>query len=460
VSKDTPQSVYQENVLEVEPFGIEPIPKEERHGQTGKAFTLWFAGNLNVTSWFTGFLGVSFGLSITYAVIAIIIGNVLGGALLAVTSAMGPRIGQPLIPGSKRAFGQIGVSVLAFLNALNNIGFLAIDLVLCVMAFQKLVPFLGYDAALLILTAVTILIAVYGYNFIHTFAYWMSILMGILFVAMTVVTIHNLPVILVGAKATGGFNLGMFLLAIAVAFSFQITYCPIASDYSRYLPEHTSWAQIWLATFLGGVVSCVWLEILGALTATLGLQAGPMDFFVKLMGFFAIPALLSVVLGTMPNNVIAVYSGALSVIAMGVPLKRWTAVLVTGVIAALAVSFGSGQLANTYKNLLLFLSYWVAPWVGVIICDYFFNRRTPAGRDYGWCGILAFVIGVAISVPFMSSVVYTGPIAKTYLGGADISYFISMIVSGAVYLAIVRSQRQKVGGRKKIGQGLGDGAGV
>jgi NCS1 family nucleobase:cation symporter-1 len=437
-------------VLEVEPFGIDPIPKEERHGRISKAFTIWFASNLNVVTWFTGFLGIEFGLSIKYAVLAIIIGNLLGGSLLALTSAVGPRIGQPLIPASRRAFGRFGVSGLAFLNVLNNIGWLAVDLVLSVMAFQKLVPFLGYQAALLILTVATILIAVYGYNFIHTFAYWMSILMGILFVAMTVITVHNLPAIAGGSAAAGGFVPWMFILAIAVAFSFQISYCPVGSDYTRYLPENTSVKRVWLASFLGSVIACVWLEILGALTATLGLSAGPMDFFTKLMGFFAVPALISVVLSIMPNNVMAVYSGGLAALAMGAPLKRWTAALVTGGIAALLIFFGSGQFADTYKNFLLLLSYWIAPWLGVIIVDHFFRRLAPVGSEHGWSGMLAFVCGVAISIPFMSSALYTGPVAKAYLGGADISYFISMLVSAAIYLVATRGWKQEAGSRKKI----------
>lgn len=431
-----PETVYQENVLEVEPFGIEPIPREERHGQVSKIFTFWFASSLNVVTWFTGFLGIEFGLSLKYAVIAIIIGNLLGGGLLALTSAVGPRIGQPLIPGSRMAFGRFGVSGLAFLNLINNIGWLAVDLVLSVMAFQKLAPFLGYHAALLILTVATILIAVYGYNFIHTFAYWMSIVMGVIFVAMTVISVHNLPTIVGNSAAKGGFNPWMFLLAIAIAFSFQISYCPVASDYSRYLPENTSWQRVWLASFLGSVIVCIWLQILGALTATLGLQAGPMDFFTRLMGVFAIPALISVVLSIMPNNVMSVYSGGLAALAMGVPLKRWTAALVTGVIAALLISFGSGQFADTYKNFLLLLSYWIAPWLGVIISDQFICRQKAADGEHGWRGVLAFVCGVAVSIPFMSSVLYTGILARSYLGGADISYFVSMLVSVAVYVAV------------------------
>ena len=50
----------------------------------------------------------------------------------------------------------------------------------------------------------------------------------------------------------------------------------------------------------------------------------------------------------------------------------------------------------------------------------------------------------------MSSALYTGPVAKAYLGGADISYFISMLVSAAVYLVAVRALEARAESRKKI----------
>lgn len=37
-----------------------------------------------------------------------------------------------------------------------------------------------------------------------------------------------------------------------------------------------------------------------------------------------------------------------------------------------------------------------------------------------------------------SSVLYTGPIARNYLGGADISYFLSMAVTALLYVIIIK----------------------
>ena len=44
----------------------------------------------------------------------------------------------------------------------------------------------------------------------------------------------------------------------------------------------------------------------------------------------------------------------------------------------------------------------------------------------------AFVLGIVVSIPFMSSAIYTGPVADT-LDGADVSYFVSFVVAGIIY---------------------------
>ena len=281
-------------------------------------FNIWFAINLNVVTWFTGFLGVEFGLSLKYAILAIIIGNIAGASYLALSSSIGAELGQPLIPASVKVFGKAGVFGLPFLNLVNNIGWLAVNLALAVMALQTIVH-LEYHIALLLLTIVTLFVAVYGYNFIHAFARYMSMIVGVLFVAMTVITLQNLPSITNHTTSvTGGFNLGMFILAIAVTFSYQISYCPIGSDYARYMPEDSSKKKLWWYSFWGAITVCIWLEILGALTATLGMQTGPMEFFSKLMGVFTVPAVISVIISILSVNAMAMYSVGLAALAMGI----------------------------------------------------------------------------------------------------------------------------------------------
>ncbi|MCL5057385.1 MAG: hypothetical protein M1130_05190 [Actinobacteria bacterium] len=218
---------------------------------------------------------------------------------------------------------------------------------------------------------------------------------------------------------------------------------PLRSGTDPRGPENTPKKKLWLFSFWGALTVCIWLEILGALTATLGMHSGPMDFFATLMGVFTIPALITVILSILPVNAMAMYSGGLAALAMGLPLKRWASALLTAGLGALIISFGSGELAHTYTNFLLLLSYWIAPWLGVVLSDFYYHRANPLRKDEpkGWIGIISFLCGVSISIPFMSSVLYAGPIARNYLGGADISYFLSLLVSVLVYQAAVRTKQ-------------------
>ncbi len=49
-------------------------------------------------------------------------------------------------------------------------------------------------------------------------------------------------------------------------------------------------------------------------------------------------------------------------------------------------------------------------------------------------GLAAFLIGLAVSVPFMDSSLYKGPVASA-LHGADIAYYVGMVVAGLLYYA-------------------------
>lgn len=248
------------------------------------------------------------------------------------------------------------------------------------------------------------------------------------------------------ASNAGGFSWGIFILAIAVTFSYQVSYCPIGSDYARYLPEDSSKKKLWWYSFAGAFTACIWLEILGALTATLGMQTGPMDFFAKLMGVFTIPAIIAIIASILPVNAMAMYSGGLAALAMGIRLKRWVSALLTACAAALLISFGSGSLAHTYTNFLLLLSYWIVPWFGVVLADFYYHKRNPLQKDKprGWIGIVSFLSGIIVSIPFMSSVLFVGAIAEKHLYGADISYFVSLIVSLVVYQATIKIKESKL----------------
>ena len=81
--------------LRVEKHSIDRIPDEERHGSPRGLFAVWFGANLQLTTVVTGALAPSLGLSIPWALLAIILGNLFGAVFMALHSAQGPRLGIP-----------------------------------------------------------------------------------------------------------------------------------------------------------------------------------------------------------------------------------------------------------------------------------------------------------------------------------------------------------------------------
>ncbi len=51
--------VYRDQVLEVEPTGIEFIPPEQRHGDPRQLFGMWFSANAEIATWMVGVFAVA-----------------------------------------------------------------------------------------------------------------------------------------------------------------------------------------------------------------------------------------------------------------------------------------------------------------------------------------------------------------------------------------------------------------
>jgi NCS1 family nucleobase:cation symporter-1 len=52
--------------------------------------------------------------------------------------------------------------------------------------------------------------------------------------------------------------------------------------------------------------------------------------------------------------------------------------------------------------------------------------------------LVAFLAGLAASVPFMNTTLFEGAVAHI-LHGADIAYYIGMVVAGALYYVLCRA---------------------
>ena len=312
------------------------------------------------------------------------LGTALGSLSMGVLAARGPLFGVPQMVLSRIAFGFLGNILPAGLNAVvAGIGWFAVNSVSGAFALNAL---LGWNAklCLLIIVVLQIAVAFFGHNLVHVFERVRVPVPGRRLR-------HRVGRDRVqGAPGRAGRTtcLGGFLVTLGAAFGYAAGWNPYASDYTRYLPPDTNRRATGLWAGLGVFVSCVVLEIVGAAAATITsvdkYGANPTA------GFTQPPAdrrsrdvtLLAIALGAICANALNVYSGSMSFLALGIrlplTLRRAIVALVFGVVGFFLALSGLHDAGTKYNNFLLVISYWIGPWLGVVL-----RRPVPAPRQAG-----------------------------------------------------------------------------
>ena len=443
-----PAARYGDRVAVREPYSIEHIPFAERHGHSRQLLWLWLAANLTIADFAIGFIPVAIGLPLLPALLALALGNLLGGLLLAWSAAMGPAAGFPQMFIGRRAFGRIGGYLPAGLNFLSTAGWFTVNTILGAFAVQLLAPGLPFIVAAIALVATQTLLVVYGHNLIQLFERYLAAVLGVLFLLAIVIALSHGSTIAAWHPKTSGGTLALFAIVLAISFSYIMSWSPYASDYSRYLPEITSRGYLALNVLVGAVLASFLTEVVGVLVAILAPgAASPVAALKIAMGGFGTVAVIAVILGAMTANVLNLYSNTMSARVLDVKLPRWQLAIVGGVLGLAFALIGYQRFAQNYQDFLIALDYWIMPWLAVVLLDYYqLRHRSPAefsqAPEWNAAGPIAFVIGLAVSLPFMAERFFSGPFSS-WFGGADFGYFIGFLVAGCVYLVLNRKARKQ-----------------
>ena len=455
---------YGSKVAAVEPGGIEYIANRERHGSPIQLFWTWMSPNMEFATVFVGVLPIAvFGGGFWPTVFGVILGSLLGSTTHAILSSMGPRFGVPQMVEGRAAFGFFGNFLPAGLSWLTaSFGWFIVNSVSGTFALVTLTSVLSNKSAVLdfrvafvIVVVAQVIVAFIGHNMIHSFE-------RIIFPYLTVVFGLATIVVLAQAHPGVGFNAsapvafggpsGAFILAVFISFGYAIGWNPFASDYSRYLPRNSSSLRVGLAAGLGVFVSCAVLEIAGAAAATISkLGANPTEQFTNpLPTWLQILVLLGIAIGAVAANVLNIYSGSMAFLTLGIKLplekRRAISALVFGAIGlviglALQANVGPG---TKYENFLLLITYWITPWLAVIITDFVLHRGQYPERvfyDMGWAnwkGFVAMLAGIVATIPFwdQGDPIPLGIVPKNYPQFGDLSFFAGAIVATVVYLVL------------------------
>jgi nucleobase:cation symporter-1, NCS1 family len=440
----------------IEEHSYDYVPVNERHGEPRSLFFVWFGASAHVLTVVTGAIAISLGLSFWWALIAILAGNLLGAIFMALHSAQGPRLGLPQVIQSRAQFGYHGALLILVLVWAMYIAFAAFDILLAGEGFQGIIGG-NLTIWMIVVTAALLLLAIFGYDWIHLFMRYQTWAYVAVFVLVAVVlVVHGLPL---STLNHGGFNFSNLLLAVSVIAVYQISYAPYVSDYSRYLSPDKAGGTFW-NTYWGTSIVSVGLMTLGAAIATLAPTAQTLTE-IKVIGGGTLGSILVLVLafGLLPPSAMNIYGGILSTLTIGnnfgkfrstIPLRIVVGVGVS-VIALLVATAGAGNFMNSFENYLTALLYFLVPWTAINLTDFylvrggnyrtedFFNPQGPFG-NFAWRGLLVYFLTFAIEVPFMNTTVYQGPLSKA-MGGADIAWIVGLVVAIPLYYLLARNPK-------------------
>src|SRR5437588_8349661 len=458
---------YGERVATVEPGGVEYIPQRERHGKPIDLFWTWLSPNLEFATIFVGIIAITlFGLNMWEAATAIVVGSLLGSLTHAVLSSWGPKFGVPMMVQSRGPFGFLGNILPAGLNAITGaFGWFIVNSVSGAFALQALAALVSWTVpfwlAFLVIVVAQVGIAALGHNLIHAFERYAFPLLGIVFALACVFIFTNAHAnygIAYNPKAPlASGELGGWLLAFTAAFGYAAGWNPYAADYTRYLPPNTDRRMVGLWAGLGVFISCVVLEMAGAVLVTVaGTKWGPDDIPTQQLqhampGLIYYLSLLSIAVGAVAANAINIYSGTMSLVALGIremgltlPQRPSVIAIIAGVIGYFGGLYLESQgYQGKYEFFLILISYWIAPWLAVVLIDYWLHKG-----DYGdesifydtkyrrWQGAAAMAIGLVVSVwLFSNNALYLGVVPNANPEFGDLTFIVGFILTGILYYA-------------------------
>jgi putative hydroxymethylpyrimidine transporter CytX len=380
-------------------WGIEPVPPSARRLGFWDFAVLWGDLGIGLLVLLAGSFLVP-ALSLPEAVLAILVGSVIGVALLAATAAIGAQAGVPTMVCLRPALGLRGSYAPTALNVAQLLGWTVFELVIMGHAAnavsRRLFGLDAYALWLAVFGAIVIGLGVWGplavvRQWLAKFAVWVM-LATTTWLTWLLLTRYDVTA-LWSRAGTGGLS---FWAAVDIVIAMPISWLPLVCDYTRFARHRD--AAVW-GTALGYWVANVWFYGLGALVLLAAQVTQEPRGFVEAVALLAGPLALLVLLVDETDEAWAdLYSCAVSVqnVFPDVPLRGLVAVLgAVSCMVALVLD------VTRYEHFLLLIGSVFVPLFGVLAADYLAGRGEYSAAELSvppdrvnWRGLAAWALGV------------------------------------------------------------------
>jgi NCS1 family nucleobase:cation symporter-1 len=363
------------NVADTTPsWGIEPVPDRLRVLGTLDSLLLWT--NLGV-SLLVLVAAAYLGLSLRQALLATVVGGLLGNAMLGVAAYIGADARVPAMVLQRAPLGQRGSYLATALNVLQCLGWSVFEITIIAFAAGALSErLLGVHIVWvwkLVFGTLGLVLALLGpigfvRRFVRKIGIW-AVAASIVYLAVWIVRHGEL-----GHLWHSGGSGGSFWLGVDLVIALTVSWVPLAADYTRFSRSPRS---AFVGAGLGYLLPTLFQFGFGAvLVLSHPAIAGPTDVLTTVAagGVGSVLALLALTVDETDEAFANIYSTAVS-------LQNWfprasQRLLIVGV-ATLATLIALAVDLTQYQQFLLLLGAFFVPLFGVLLADWL-----TAGRHY------------------------------------------------------------------------------
>jgi purine-cytosine permease-like protein len=451
--------------LEIEHRGVDTVPLTARHYGPRHIFSILYGSNLTYSTIIFGSFPIVFGLSWWASVTSMIVGTVVGSALLAPMALFGPRTGTNNAVSSGAHFGVAGRFIGSALALFSALGFTAItiwtsgDALTAGVARMTGTQVSGWGRAVGygVIAAVVLLICLRG---IHLMVRIQERAVPVMSVVLLIGVLAFAP------KFDSSYPGGELLLGslpatwIASALLFAsvvLSYGPFVGDWTRYVsPTPGSPQRVAGAAFIGALFGLTVPFLWGIfVTSTFAAQSG--DFIHGLVasssGWYVLAVVLIGLVAGIAQGTIGLYGTGLDTSSLIPRLSRRQSTLLIATIAIVMVYLGAfvWDIIPVINAFIVVLLVVTAPWVVIMTIGYFhrkgfylvddlqvFTRRLTGGRYWFWHGwnwraSLAWLVASVLGLLFATAQpLFTGPLAGS-ANGIDLSFAVSSLTAALLY---------------------------
>lgn len=374
--------------MKIEPYGLDPVPVEERKGTWYQLFFIWAGVSFCLPSFIIGALLVP-AFSWYQAVNINFVGNLAVGVLIVVGGYFGTRTGLPAAVFGRRVFGdRFGHWLPTLILLFTMFGWFAVMIgmtgEIISMMIEQATGYSMFVAVIVVVGLLNALTAVFGYHNIQLLSRVSVPLLGI-FCLILVIKIYSLGQVSEAIRYTPVRTM-TFGEGIDLVIGGYISAALAASDFSRYARSNR---HNWLGTLPGTFIVSFLLGLLGMISVAVTGNWNPL-LVVQSLGL-GIPVLLFVLLANWTTNDNMLYTAGFALTNILPRLTRWQNTLLCGVAGTLVAVMG---LVNFMEQWLILLSSLYSPLIGVMLVDFFVIKRWSKGVSINIEALAAVGAGV------------------------------------------------------------------